>query len=367
MSDSDSAAPLHGLDAEAVLGLSSPASPGLSCAASKWHFGSDATSGSLAYSACEAGWKFADPCPFRKPILLRNVVSQAGEAFTVLSVSRGAFAASDFLSAVFVSRSVTNIGDDSFVNCHALQFVAFERESHLRKIGLRGFRWCERLRSVALPPLVRVLGQCCFSFCQSLGSALFEPPWRLATIEPGSFACCLQLRHFFIPASVTAMDGSAFMRSGISSIEVEAGSVSFRVLNDLLVDFEGRVLVWVIGSPEPPVIPSSIEQLGSGCCSRKEVVTVEFERDSNLRSIGPSAFACCHALESIWIPSSVEVLYESCFQDCPRLRMVTFGPESKLRLIEREAFRWCQSLSFVGVPASAEVIDPPEGIRVERV
>jgi hypothetical protein len=359
-------APLGGFDAEAVLGLSSPASPGLSCSISTLNFSNHGTSAAVEYSPSGDGWKFADPCPPRGPILFRNAVSQAGDIFDVLSLSPHAFSGRE-ISAVFVSRNAVSVGEDCFMDCGALQIVAFERDSHLREIGPRAF-YCCQLRSIAIPSLVRVIRRCCFQVCQALGSAIFERPSNLATIEKEAFSWYFSLDRFFIPASVTAIDGSAFSNAHIRSIEIEEGSVSFRVVNDLLVDFDVRSLVWTIGSPESIVIPSSVEELGPYCCAwKKDLRTVEFERDSNLRSIDRSAFAVCSGLESIWIPSSVEVLHEGCLQNCRRLRTVTFGCDSKLRLIERDTFRASYSLSLVGVPASAEIVDPPHAIRVERV
>jgi hypothetical protein len=159
-----------------------------------------------------------------------------------------------------------------------------------------------------------------------------------------------------IPASVTEIDGLAFRWSGIKSIEIEEGSVSFRVVKDFLVDFAVRSLFWVIGSPESIEIPSSIEELGPSCCYlNPRLRTVEFESESHLRSIGHHAFGFCGSLESIRIPSSVEVIGEGCFFSCSRLRTVTFGTESQLRLIEESAFGWCGSVELVSVPASVEV------------
>jgi hypothetical protein len=63
-------------------------------------------------------------------------------------------------------------------------------------------------------------------------------------------------------------------------IDIEDGSDSFRVVNELLVDFEVRSLVLVIGSPESIEIPCSIEKLRPFCCySKKRLRTVEFESD----------------------------------------------------------------------------------------
>jgi hypothetical protein len=164
------------------------------------------------------------------------------------------------------------------------------------------------------------------------------------------------LNRFVIPASVTAIHGSAFTYTGIRLVEIEEGPASFRVLDGFLVDFEVHSLVWVIGSPESIRIPSSIEELRSFCCSKRALRTVEFPSDSNLRSIGRYAFAFCKSLKSICIPSSVEVLSENCFYWCSRLRTVTFGAESRRRLIKGDAFRLCPSLESVSIRASVEVV-----------
>jgi hypothetical protein len=165
------------------------------------------------------------------------------------------------------------------------------------------------------------------------------------------------LNRLSIPASVTAIHDAAFGSSGINKIGIGEGSVSFRVVNEFLVDFEVRSLVWLIGSAESIVIPSSIEELRPFCCvSKSNLKTVVFESDSNLRLIGRSAFAECESLESIYIPSSIERLPEACFWWCDSLRTVTIGPESKLRVIEWGALGHCESLQLVSVPASLEVI-----------
>jgi hypothetical protein len=235
--------------------------------------------------------------------------------------------------------------------------VAFEWGSHLGEIGSQAFDDCISLRSIAIPSSVGLLGSGGFSMGESLQSATLERRPILATIDQDAFFNCQSLNWLCIPDSVRAIGDRAFEGSGIRSIEVEDGSVSFRVVKEVLVDFEIRSLVWVIGSRESIQIPSSIEELRPFCCSWKAGLrTVEFESDSNLRSIGRYAFAFCNSLESICIPSSVEVLPEDCFYSCSSLRTVTFRTDSRLRLIEVDAFCECRSLESVSVPATVEVI-----------
>jgi hypothetical protein len=345
----------HGApDAEVLPGLSSPASPCLSCALSKIALRWQDPSESLAYSASDFDWTFTDPCALGS-VLFRNAVAHDGQDFEVRSVSPHVFGHS--VSAVCISRSVARLGNDCFFTCYPLEIVAFEAGSQLREIGSQAFCRCRRLLSIAIPSFVGSLGPSCFSYCLSLGSVTFEPPSRLATIERETFLSCESLNCLSIPAAVTAIRESAFHGAGIRSITIEDGSVSFRVVNEFLLDFEERSLVFVMGSPETIEIPSAIQEIRPRCCCLKSrLKTVEFAADSNLRSIGESAFASCKSLESICIPSAVEVVPDSCFVACPKLRMVTFGEQSKLRLIERFAFESCPSLKPVSVPASVEVI-----------
>jgi hypothetical protein len=315
---------------------------------------SDVLSQGSEYSAPNADWEFTDwylsSAMMEPTSLLRNSVFHAGDVFPVESVSRPAFKGSSWLSALCVSRNITRLGDGCCAHCWGLQIVAFEGDSRLVEISADAFEFCNSLRSIAIPRFVGLLGRLGFGFCESLQAVMFEPPSRLTTISEFAFFHCQSLDSLCIPASVTEIAQWAFENSGIRSIGIEEGSVSFRVVSAFLVDFEVRSLVWVIGSPESIVIPSSIETLGQFCGSRnRRLRTVEFESNSNLRSIGEFAFRSC---ESICIPSSVEVLREGCFWSCAGLRRLRFGAKSHLRAIEEDAFCGYRSLKRVSVPAS---------------
>jgi hypothetical protein len=340
-SDSDSVLPSLGAsDAEDLRGLPSPAvvnrvssrpaRPVLPCAASKL---SCRTPGipSIEYSPPDASWTFTDISLSSEGALVRNAIFRKGEVFAVRSISPWAYRCAG-LSAVCISRTVGSLGEHCLNERWSLKIVAFESDSHLREIGRSAFCKCQCLRSIAIP-------------------------FTVATIEHAVFLGCRSLSRFVIPASVTALGESVFLNSGISSIEIDEGSVSFRVVNQFLVDFEVRSLSWVIGSPESIVIPSSIEQLRPYCCAwHDKVRSVVFEPDSRLRSIDRSAFQFCVSLEAISIPSSVEILSVACFDDCFRLQTVTLPADSRLRLIQCNASRYARSPEFVSVPPSATVI-----------
>jgi hypothetical protein len=348
--------------------LSPPASSALWCAVSLMDSSRGATSASLAYSPSDSGivWEFADPCPAGRPILFRNAVAHDGEIFEVRSVSPEALQNCQ-MSAVCISRNVAILGGSCLSGSLTINNVAFECDSHLREIGRYAFSYCGSLQSIAVPSSVGFFGPGCFHACRSLGSVTFERRSKLATIEESAFWNCPSLNWLSIPASVTMIGDSAFGASGIRWIEIEDGSVSFRVVNEFLVDFESRSLIYGIGSPDSVEIPSSIEELRPYCFAMKDRLrTVEFESDSTLGSIAESAFDFCESLKSVCIPSSVEVLRKSCFKDCGTLRTVKFGAESKLRRIERDAFAGCDSVGLVSLPASVEIIGQQPVISVSR-
>jgi hypothetical protein len=90
------------------------------------------------------------------------------------------------------------------------------------------------------------------------------------------------------------------------------------------------------------VIPSSIEMIGEACfefCLR--LTNVTFESESKVSVFGKEAFALCFQLEAICIPSSVIELCESCFRCCYGLKLenITFEPGSPISCLPESVFR----------------------------
>ncbi|MGM9947792.1 leucine-rich repeat protein [Floccifex sp.] len=102
-------------------------------------------------------------------------------------------------------------------------------------------------------------------------------------------------------------------------------------------------------------IPKSVTTIGNDAfkeCNNMQNVT--FEADSQLTSIGASAFYWCTALESIDIPYGVTSISENTFHTCRNLKSVTI-PESVTSIGER-AFYDCDSLTSIYIPSNVESI-----------
>jgi hypothetical protein len=110
------------------------------------------------------------------------------------------------------------------------------------------------------------------------------------------------------------------------------------------------------------LIPSSVEILGSKCflwC--KSLSSITFESNSRLARIESEAFSFS-SLQSISIPRNVEILGSNCFSSCKSLSSVTFEstsrlmPSLRLQVLPEEAFSFSGLISIV-IPATVRIIE----------
>jgi hypothetical protein len=103
-------------------------------------------------------------------------------------------------------------------------------------------------------------------------------------------------------------------------------------------------------------LPASVDSLHAECFSGATFKRVIIPVDSQLLNIHESVFSDCTFLESIFIPSSVQVLGERCFENCVSLESVTFGASSQLKMIPSWCCVGCSSLKSICIPAACEKI-----------
>ncbi len=147
--------------------------------------------------------------------------------------------------------------------------------------------------------------------------------YPVTSIGASAFDNCAGLTSIAIPASVESIGASAFDATGLTSI----------------------------------TIPASVESIGErafyNCAS---LSTVDFADNSNLTSIGASAFNSCRSLTSITIPASVESIGFYAFYQCGNLSTVNFADNSSLTSIGASAFNTCTTLPSITLPARGETI-----------
>lgn len=107
-------------------------------------------------------------------------------------------------------------------------------------------------------------------------------------------------------------------------------------------NFDGNLVV-------PNWVTSISEKL---FLNRQDLKSVTFEANSNLMSIGDSAFGGCIGLTSIIFPANLHIIGNSAFSSCSGLTNVTFEENSQLTTIDAYAFMGCTGLTSFTIPSS---------------
>jgi hypothetical protein len=193
----------------------------------------------------------------------------------------------------------------------------------------------------------------------------FAADSKLQCICKDAFLNC-PLERAFIPASVTAIDPSAFSPEVWRILKFEGPSPVF-VNRDFLCSPDSGTILRYFSDHWTVVISAHIE-VRADCY----LDTIIFASGSRLREIEEEAFSWSQRLLAITIPSSVEILGDRCFENCPRLSLVSFEAPPRLIIIGEHAFAFSGIQSFT-IPASTNEIDgsafvdcPLEQIDIDR-
>jgi hypothetical protein len=134
----------------------------------------------------------------------------------------------------------------------------------------------------------------CFAFCDPISEVSFESESSLREIDTVAFCCCELRQRIVIPSSVRKSDGSAFVNSGIRSLEVASDSSSFRTDGPFLLDSDGASLLWLT--------------INGGTFR-----TLFFESESTLAELEPCVCDDTRDLELTELPASLMNVHGSAF------------------------------------------------------
>lgn len=242
-------------------------------------------------------------------------------------------------------RTVVGIAPKAFEGCSALRSVLMPPT--LKMIGEMAFTGCTGLQSVVIPGSVQKVGTLAFAKCASLAHVRLEP--GVQTLGPSCFSKCTSLTRVDVPASVKALGGGVFFGCakaltlyGCAGTMAEKyakfnalayDTESFKEDSQLIFAEEEDGTLTVMGPRDPQC--TSIE-IPYELCGRR------------IARIAPKAFFANSTLETLNIGGGVIEIGDNSFFGCKRLTLLSL--ERGLNRIGEAAFAGCDGLTQVNIP-----------------
>lgn len=193
-----------------------------------------------------------------------------------------------------VPNTVTKLAKASFSNC---KLNKLNLPNNLKYIDESAFQEIS-LKSLSIPESVEYIGK--YTFFLS-GIETVNIPKRIATIEEGTFSCCINLKSVSIDNHIKYIGDYAFSRCyNLSDINIS----------------------------------NNVTSIGKGAF--QSTIIQKIELPASLESIGEYAFNNCQNLQEVTIPNKEVNINNRAFYNCPELNTVTIP--AKVKEIGKNAF-----------------------------
>lgn len=167
--------------------------------------------------------------------------------------------------------------------------------------------------------------------------------------SPPNFDDCLcwnYIKKITIPSSVKNIGRNPFL---FCKAQITCNSPFFKVENNALLTSDGKHLVGYFGSNETSYeVPEGIVSIGDNAFLHQCLLSIKLP--SSLESIGESAFEDCVYLENIVFPSGLKSIGNNAFRKCERIKDIILP--SSLLYIGNYAFAECNCLQSLTIPSS---------------
>ena len=282
-----------------------------------------------------------NPNKYDGDVVIPSSVTHEGVDYSVTSIGVRAFYMSSNLTSVSIPNSMTTIGRDAFRSCSNLKKVEINNNAIVSKdnpsssptpitsffgtqveeyvlgedvttIGSNAFFNCNNLTSIQMTDNVTSIGEGAFQFCYNLTSVKMSD--NITSIGQSAFNLCYNLTSITIPSGVTNIDRVFDGCGSLSKVEIHSDAIVSRDYNyrGLSSDFGGQVKEYILGE----------EITGIGNYAFYSCAITSITIPDKVTSIGESAFAECHDLNSFFIPKNVTSISENAFYNCNGLTSI---------------------------------------------
>ena len=204
------------------------------------------TNGNWQLSTIEGGnqWEIYDYTGEDRDIIIPRIYNN----MMITKIRDYCFIGDTAVKSVVTSSPLWTVGEYAFMNCTSLE--TFECNFALKEIGVGAFLGASSLRNINLEnSIVTVIKPHAFSSC---GISEIQLPETCTEIMHDAFTQCPNLKKIVIPASVTTIDDTAFMRSDNVTIYCYTDSAAHQFAVTKEIPF---VLLDAEPPTEPPTEP----------------------------------------------------------------------------------------------------------------
>jgi len=298
---------------------------------------------------------------------MRDKITAVYLSDSITSIGEFAFSGCKSLQSINIPESVASIGGEAFYGCKSLQNITIP--DSITSIGCDVFSGCESLQSINIPESVASIGGWAFCGCKSLQSITI--PESVASISMWAFYGCESLQSITIPNSVTELGEDIF--KGCTSLENVTMSVLFQRPDFEeffgcpadIVTFTGTAIVaegeigdggtWILNQAGCLYIDGIEDIPDWDKCEdvpwhdiHDAIRSVRFS--GSVTSIGKCAFCDCENLQYIDLPDGLIKIGDWAFSGCESLTEINI-PDGVIS-IGCDAFKGCRSLTEITIPNS---------------
>jgi len=205
-------------------------------------------------------------------------------------------------------------------------------------INIAAFENCSHLVSLVMPDSIVIIDEKAFKDCFCLSSILFSK--RLLEIRSNAFDGCKSLLEIRIESALKVLGRSFKDCDSLTRIDISKTELEDVYFNSLV-------------SLETIILPSSVQIVCSYCFGNcYKLVSINLE---NVKRIKDYAFYGCRNLKKVNFSSDLENIGESAFSNCHSLEIADFSA-TKLNSISSECFKNCYSLTTALFPDTTKYI-----------
>lgn len=224
---------------------------------------------------------------------------------------------------------------------------------------------CRDVLNVVIPSSIKLIDSFSFAECRNLSKIEFTENSELLTIGEEAFARSSISSISIPPKLIELGDGWCGYTHFLNEVSISKKNKKFSFLDKehqvIVTKSKPKkkncdILVFACRNIPRIIIPSTIKHIRSfAFCGCRYLDSIEFFKDSKLRTIGREAFSCS-LIERMTIPCHVKHILERTFYGCDNLYSIEFSGDSELISISKQAFS-NSSIESISIPSNVEELE----------